>query len=211
MWCHCIITHTYTHAYMHTRMHTHTHTHTHTHPHARTHYHTHARTHTQVLLLVVGRWLIGFCFSRRDLAILDDPISEKFYCKRFRREGSETDLEAGQSMLPSGDSEEKLESTDIKTNGTAPKQPESINMTKEMDRCDLWRNMVRNLDAPFPSPRRRVQHREPERDNCVPLGVVTEEVEALETSGGSGVEGVGGEGIKLELPSASKQYLSTEV
>ena len=29
---------------------------------------------------------------------------------------------------------------------------ESFNLTHEVDKCDLWKNMVKNLDAPLPSP-----------------------------------------------------------
>ena len=30
---------------------------------------------------------------------------------------------------------------------------DDFNITQEVDKCDLWKNMVKKLDAPLPSPR----------------------------------------------------------
>ena len=109
----------------------------------------------QVLLLVLGRWLAGFFFSRKDLHILDDPIPEKLYCKRFREDGKK-DIEEG-----AGHEIEGFDSPLPDRNGGVPqpveKEPD-INITQELDKTELWRNMVRHLDSPLPSPRRQARH-----------------------------------------------------
>lgn len=46
-------------------------------------------------------------------------------------------------------------------NGSTPhlvKKESAFNITQAVDRCQLWQNMVRNLDAPIPSPRKKAHH-----------------------------------------------------
>ena len=38
------------------------------------------------MALVIGRWLIGFAFSKHDLDLLDDPIPDSLYCWHCRRD-----------------------------------------------------------------------------------------------------------------------------
>lgn len=134
-------------------------------------------------------------------------------------------------MLVREDSTKKQGSPPRDANGAVPHREEAMNFTKEVNKCDVWRNMVRDLDAPFPSPRKRAQRRERERarererkrereqerereqDEQVALGIVTEGSERHDTSnmegqGGNEVDG-GVEGVML-LP-VPKLYLSTEV
>ena len=47
-------------------------------------------------------------------------------------------------------------------NGSTPhlvKEESAFNITQAVDRCQLWQNMVRNLDSPIPSPRKKAHHR----------------------------------------------------
>ena len=142
----------------------------------------------QVLLLVIGRWLIGFVFSRRDLEILDDPISEKLYCRRFRtsKEGGKDKtafVENGEltafgsendSPIMMRDPHEEEEkkggggggggasgSSSAKQRKNRRKrvregdvieerrdQEEEINMSREVDHCQLWRSMLHDYNSP---------------------------------------------------------------
>jgi anion exchange protein len=95
-----------------------------------------------VLLLVAGRWLVGWFFPERDLQILDDPIPESLYCgrpcspskmkkKRYRSNKTSGDVEK--------DVEKGVEEVDSSHNG-------GINISHEVNRCDLWQHMVHTLD-----------------------------------------------------------------
>ena len=125
----------------------------------------------QVLLLVVGRWFLGFVFCKRDLELLDDPIPDKLYCKRFRyRKDNATTttaktLEEGKvesEDVVDGSINDEEDMANLAVINPGYKRSSSMNMTKEVDQCDLWRTMplVRNLDAPPASPCRRVQQQQ---------------------------------------------------
>lgn len=80
--------------------------------------------------MVIGRWLVGWCFPKRDLLILDDPIPDKLYCQR-----KSTCCEEGR------DPEKGIDELD----GRVASADTDINITREVDRCDLW-HMVHKLD-----------------------------------------------------------------
>jgi hypothetical protein len=112
-----------------------------------------------VLMLVGARWLAGFLFRWSDLELLDDPIPEKMYCRSVRqwKQGS-----GGDDLEGAGGEDDKPESG--ASNGThtnksphAPpgKRKSDINMTQAVDSSGIWKNMVRKLEAPLQSPRRR--------------------------------------------------------
>ena len=109
----------------------------------------------QVLLLVGGRWLVGWCFPRRDLEILDDPIPEAFYCRKYCKPCAEDadDVESGKLVSFANVDEEKdspstasRSKRDHKGELEALQVQSKINITEEVDRCDLWKHMVRSLD-----------------------------------------------------------------
>lgn len=87
---------------------------------------------------------MGWCFPKKDLEILDDPIPEELYCGRRCKpchEGSE--IEKGLNSSDDG-----LEEVDGNGASMLPSEGEShINITQEMDRCDLWKHMVHNLES----------------------------------------------------------------
>jgi hypothetical protein len=122
--------------------------------------------------------MLGFCFPHRDLNLLDDPLPKELYCRRFRDENSSKDAESGAAGLeesddhtdngeipPPIDLNEAVTSEPMgEGEGGAPlarnalfgvKGDSSFNITQEMDKCDVWRNMVKSYDAPPQSPRRR--------------------------------------------------------
>lgn len=75
--------------------------------------------------------MVGWCFPKKDLLILDDPIPDKLYCKRNDpccKEGK--DIESGIDEIDA-----RVDSIDT-----------DINITREVDRCDLWQHMVHKLD-----------------------------------------------------------------
>lgn len=156
-----------------------------------------------VLLLVFGRWLAGFLFSRKDLIILDDPIPEKFYCKRFREEGK-NDVEGG-----TGGETEGFESPLLDRNGRlsqpVEKEP-NINITQELDKTELWRNMVRHLDSPIPSPRRKARYGVAASN---PQVVVTDEQQGGDWEGGVRFDDE--IPTSVELPPRRSIYQSTAV
>ena len=85
---------------------------------------------------------MGWCFPRRDLDILDDPIPDKLYCKKKSSCIDQRDSERGSI-------EEGTDSAAIVENGGPPpliKKDTDINMTCEVDRCELWKHMVHKLD-----------------------------------------------------------------
>jgi len=100
------------------------------------------------------------------MEILDDPIPEKLYCKRFRDKGQETPktLEAAADE-PDGD----IDIDDKASGGTRhlKKEESEFNMTQAVDKCHLWQNMVKNLDSPMPSPRRKARKRVPTQPTVV--------------------------------------------
>ena len=138
----------------------------------------------QVVALVIGRWLLGFVFSKHDLELLDDPIPDSLYCRPCQTKQSGkvlTELEIKGSLQDSLSNSGHLYQDNVQEDGfqedgvviceplgmngnytsdsggvvgsMVQQQPEaSFNLTHEVDQCDLWRNMVKNLDAPLPSP-----------------------------------------------------------
>lgn len=129
----------------------------------------------QVVTLVVTRWLLGFCFSKHDIELLDNPIPDSLYCRPCdpktlsHSSPRAIDLEGGAGVesvdtLDRGSahcstdnmlvtSEPKSVAASGRSNGYHRKQRiDSFNITEEVDRCDLWKNLVK-LDAPLPSPR----------------------------------------------------------
>ena len=128
----------------------------------------------QILTLLLGRWMLGFCFPHSDLELLDDPLPKELYCRRFREETPSKDIESGAAGLeesddhtdngeiPPIDLNEAVTSEPVGEEGPPSarnalfgvKKDSDFNITQEMDKCDLWRNMVKNYDAPPQSPRR---------------------------------------------------------
>ena len=123
------------------------------------------------MALVVGRWLLGFAFSKHDLELLDDPIPDTLYCKRCRQKDATkskvTDPEGSSKDSESYDLEEYRNfpitvepsgsNGSINIKSAPSKLNDSFNLTREVDKCDLWKNMVKNYDAPLLSP--NVVHR----------------------------------------------------
>ena len=109
----------------------------------------------QVLLLVAGRWLVGWIFPAKDLEILDDPIPEKLYCGRRctpdkvsssngccnNNSDDSSDLEKGLEMKDDIDGKHLEENASRKSSNDKP-----INITREMNNCDLWKHMVGSMD-----------------------------------------------------------------
>lgn len=93
-----------------------------------------------MLLLVIGRWLVGWCFPKGDLELLDDPIPEQLYCRGKRKGDPEKSLTELEELRDSVDEEEKK----VPNGGLAAEH--NINITDEVNRCDLWKHMVRHLD-----------------------------------------------------------------
>ena len=122
----------------------------------------------QVLSLLLGRWMLGFCFPHSDLELLDDPLPKRLYCSRFREGSPSKDVESGAVGLE--DHTDNREIPPISINEVVTDEPygeeplsarnvlfgvkkdSDFNITQEMDKCDLWRNMVKNYDAPPLSP-----------------------------------------------------------
>ena len=130
---------------------------------------------------------------------------------RFRDKGHESPktLEAAADQ-PDGDID-----IDEKTNGGPPplKKEESVfNMTQAVDKCHLWRNMVKNLDSPIPSPRRKARKHVPTQ----PTVVVTDDDKLLfddntDLNAGSFAQGGGKEEGFVKLPPVGLLYHSTAV
>ena len=99
---------------------------------------------SQVLMLVVGRWVVGWLFPKGDLDILDEPIPDSLYCIKCRRR---------QYDIEKGPLEEDEVSSEAKESEEAPQQQqqqpsiEHVNISEEMDRCHLWKHTLRKLDA----------------------------------------------------------------
>lgn len=115
---------------------------------------------------MIGRWLLGFCFSKHDMALLDDPIPDRLYCKPCRQQKDKLpppgdmppDMEACESVDTMGSSTQCSAQDVVVTSEPTPHLDpnDSFNITREVDKCYLWKNMVRSLDAPLPSPTTRV-------------------------------------------------------
>ena len=74
---------------------------------------------------------------------------------------SDRDKSKHPTVLEEGPAEAKSD-TDVKdeANGGRPhlvKEESTFNMTQAVDKCQLWQNMVRNLDSPIPSPRKKAR------------------------------------------------------
>ena len=101
-----------------------------------------------MLLLVAGRWLVGWVFPAKDLEILDDPIPEKLYCGRHctpdridctgccSKNGSDNSSDVERGLTMTDDIDGKYEE----------KKQVDINITREMNNCDLWKHMVGTMD-----------------------------------------------------------------
>ena len=125
-----------------------------------------------MLTLLLGRWVLGFCFPRNDLELLDDPLPDKLYCRQFRREESPSkDVETGLVESDGNSVDGELQPVDMNEAVTSEptgeqgpsarnalfdvKKSSDFNITQEMDKCDLWKNMVKNYDAPPMSPHKK--------------------------------------------------------
>ena len=126
------------------------------------------------MTLLLGRWLLGFCFPHGNLNLLDDPLPKELYCRRFHEQGEdslskdvETGLEETDGDAVTGESEPIEINEVVNSEPTAAdenlsvrnalfevKGDYSFNITQEMDNCDLWKNLIKNYDAPPQSPRR---------------------------------------------------------
>ena len=109
----------------------------------------------QIVALVVGRWLLGFWFSKHDLELLDDPIPDSLYCRPCRDKQTGTkalDLEGNGSYDTLDSSSPNISTKDVAIVCDAPpstgQQESNFNITTEVDRCDLWKNMVKTMDTP---------------------------------------------------------------
>lgn len=93
---------------------------------------------------MIGRWLVGWCFPKGDLDILDEPIPESLYCKCKR--DCHRDIEKGPLEEESRESSAEAKETEADMSSTQQKVEHDINITEEVDRCQLWRHMVHKLD-----------------------------------------------------------------
>ena len=147
-----------------------------------------------MLTLLLGRWLLGFCFPHRDLALLDDPLPKGLYCRRFRDESPTKDIEVrleeaepqGAELQEGG--HDAVAGGEVDVNDTVTNEPttyeklsarnalfgenKDFNITQEMDNCDLWKNLVKNYDAPPQSPHRSSQNK---KSSPVTVKVTVEE------------------------------------
>ena len=153
-----------------------------------------------VVTLMFGRWLLGFFFSRHDLAVLDDPLPDQLYCKRFRGDtkNCHKNFKCDDISLEDGKAESE-DTTDGPENcceaDAVVEQPSGnnlnvsarnatfderrnsnteFNITDEVDKCDIWRSMVKDLDVPYSSPRRAARY-----GNQGPAITVTDEETAM--------------------------------
>ena len=114
----------------------------------------------QIVALVFGRWLLGFAFSKHDLELLDDPIPDSLYCRKCRQKNlTKMGLSQGSSKDSVSDSYDIEACRDfpvtvepVASNGSIPSEShnklnDSFNLTREVDKCDIWKNMVKTLDA----------------------------------------------------------------
>lgn len=127
---------------------------------------------------MITRWLLGFCFSKHDIELLDNPIPDALYCRPCKaqpqsRSPRAIDLEGGEggsvdtfglggssghcstdNMLVTSEPTSTSAAHVATANPGIPRKQrtDSFNITHEVDSCDLWKNLVK-LDAPLPSPR----------------------------------------------------------
>lgn len=98
------------------------------------------------------------------MEILDDPIPVRAYCKAIKRRNQppaiSTEIEAG--VDENLDDKPEVASNGVATpqSTQAPqaqlkKKKSDINMTQAVDNSGIWKNMIRKLEAPLQSPRRR--------------------------------------------------------
>ncbi len=110
--------------------------------------------------LMIVRWLLGFCFARNDLEVLDDSLPENLYCKKCTKKSSEKNLEEGSSNSDEVDCvvcEEPSATNDILSPSRISQRTErhsasEFNITQEVDKCDIWKTVVKDLDLPYSSP-----------------------------------------------------------
>ena len=105
----------------------------------------------QILLLVAGRWFVGWIFPARDLEILDDPIPEKLYCGRNGKNSHNCCYNGGKEYNedPEKGLEIKEQTDGAQENGINDEKKckdGSLNITHEVNKCDLWKHMVHSLD-----------------------------------------------------------------
>ena len=175
---------------------------------------------SQVLLLVAGRWLVGWVFPAKDLEILDDPIPEKLYCGRRctpHKMASSNDSGASDSADPEKGLEisEDLDSKYLDESRRDAKKPSmdgSLNMTQEVNNCDLWRHMVGSMDKqPSSSSLKRTNSAKANLLNKfdeVEMGGASNQGDV----GGASNQGdVGGASDRVELVGHQPLFKSTEV
>ena len=119
--------------------------------------------------LMIIRWFLGFCFTRKDLEVLDDPLPERLYCKRCRGRGCrkkhyDVNVEEGSTsddvdVCGSGVIAEEPSADDQHLSSRHPsnntdRRSSEFNFTQEVDKCDAWKTVVKDLDVPYSSPRR---------------------------------------------------------
>ena len=157
----------------------------------------------QVLTLVLGRYLLGFIFSKHDLGLLDEPIPDKLYCKRFREQESRCDHGSAEEGLAGSDetidgpaaeedhtddnleevvTSEPLSETYNARNPLFNNRGQSFNISQEVNKCDLWKNMMKKLDAPPPSPRKAAKYRSNSPSVLAAQQVLTEVEEERQSS-----------------------------
>ena len=98
------------------------------------------------------------------MELLDDPIPDALYCKPCRRDkhgkSKPFDLEGNHSVDDTLASSTQCSSQDIVSNSEPASHPgnahadysrqqriDSFNISTEVDRCDVWRNMVKRLET----------------------------------------------------------------
>lgn len=129
----------------------------------------------QVVTLVITRWLLGFCFSKHDLDLLDDPFPESLYCRPCRDKqqrskpldlnlhiNNNSSVDTLGSSTQCSTQEDVAVTLEPKPGGLAAdadhhqhvclQYDDDFNITHEVDKCDLWKNMVRSHDTPSRKP-----------------------------------------------------------
>ncbi len=164
-----------------------------------------------MLLLVAGRWLVGWVFPAKDLEILDDPIPDKLYCGRRctpHKMASSSDSGANDTLDPEKGLEisEDLDSKYLNESRRDIRKPSmdgSLNMTQEVNNCDLWRHMVGSMDKQPSSASLK-------RSNSAKANLL-DKFDEVEMGGGSNRADVGGASDGVELVGHQPLFKSTEV
>lgn len=115
-----------------------------------------------VVGLMIMRWLLGFIFPCKTLEILDDPLPSLLYCKRCEiKKCSEVQLEECSKWDEMDEVDGVVTnepSTSIQNSPVNQRKERrsasAFNITHEVNKCDIWRTMVKDLDVPYSSPRR---------------------------------------------------------